>query len=240
MAELTESPDDTATSTCCSAMSIPRAPASLTAVKTRKFRLPPSKSTASLRSIEARALRACCETPTRLRSRRAFCPKRFKGVSVSPSASIRNAPKLGSQRMPEIRRPHRTLKHPASFTGGPEALRKARNQPHFDLTLPQGLPHGLFSPFLRFPKNAKTRLISGFSSYSGGGIRTRDLRVMSPNQGSRWTTWGTVSSGFREIELRWDRLRSVGRVAPFVAPALAELRVQSSRDQTIEQMGRSN
>ena len=26
---------------------------------------------------------------------------------------------------------------------------------------------------------------------------------MSPNPGSHWTTWGTVSSGFREIEIRW-------------------------------------
>jgi hypothetical protein len=30
--------------------------------------------------------------------------------------------------------------------------------------------------------------------------------------------WGTVSSGFREIEIGWDRLESVGHVAPFVAP----------------------
>src|SRR4051812_49182320 len=54
---------------------------------------------------------------------------------------------------------------------------------------------------------------------SGGRIRTCDLRVMSPNLGCGWTTWGTVSSGFRDIELRGDRLESVGRVAPFVAPA---------------------
>ena len=32
------------------------------------------------------------------------------------------------------------------------------------------LPQRLFPPFFRFPKNAKTRLISGFSSYSGGRI----------------------------------------------------------------------
>jgi hypothetical protein len=50
-------------------------------------------------------------------------------------------------------------------------------------------------------------------------VRGSDLRVMSPNLGSRWTTWGTVSSGFREIELCGDRLGSVGHVAPFVAPA---------------------
>src|SRR6476469_186280 len=42
---------------------------------------------------------------------------------------------------------------------------------------------------------------------------------MSPNLESRWTTWGTVSSGFREIELRGDRLESVGVLAPFLAPA---------------------
>jgi hypothetical protein len=33
-----------------------------------------------------------------------------------------------------------------------------------------------------------------------------------------WTTWSTVSSGFRQIELRGDRLESVGHVAPFLAP----------------------
>jgi hypothetical protein len=38
--------------------------------------------------------------------------------------------------------------------------------------------------FSRFPKNAKARLISGVSSYSGGGIRTCDLRVMSPILGT--------------------------------------------------------
>lgn len=27
---------------------------------------------------------------------------------------------------------------------------------------------------------------------------------MSPNQGSRWATWGTVASGFHEIEIGWD------------------------------------
>lgn len=42
---------------------------------------------------------------------------------------------------------------------------------------------------------------------------------MSPNQGSRWATWGTVSSGFCEIEIGWDRLGSVGLLAPFLAPA---------------------
>jgi len=42
---------------------------------------------------------------------------------------------------------------------------------------------------------------------------------MSPTLGSRWTTWGTVSSGSREIEIGWDRLESVGLLAPFLAPA---------------------
>ena len=46
---------------------------------------------------------------------------------------------------------------------------------------------------------------------------------MSPNLESRWTTWGTVSSGFREIKLRGDRLESVGLLAPFLAPATVGL-----------------
>jgi len=41
-------------------------------------------------------------------------------------------------------------------------------------------------------------------SQSGDSAVYRDLRVMSPNLESRWTTWGTVSSGFREIEIGWD------------------------------------
>src|SRR6187549_571573 len=60
------------------------------------------------------------------------------------------------------------------------AAAQGLNRPHFDLTLPQGLPQRLFSAILRSSKNAETRSISGFPSYSGGGIRTRDLRVMSP------------------------------------------------------------
>ena len=64
--------------------------------------------------------------------------------------------------------------------GGPEALRKGWNRPLSDLVLPQALPQGVFWPILRSPKNTKTRLISGFPSYSGGRIRTCDLRVMSP------------------------------------------------------------
>ena len=56
------------------------------------------------------------------------------------------------------------------------------------------------------------------AGYSGGGIRTRDLRVMSSIGEIGWTTWGTVSSGFREIELRGDHLESVGHLAPFLAP----------------------
>jgi hypothetical protein len=42
---------------------------------------------------------------------------------------------------------------------------------------------------------------------------------MSPSLGCRTTTWGTVSSSFREIEIGWDRLGSVGLLAPFLAPA---------------------
>jgi hypothetical protein len=41
---------------------------------------------------------------------------------------------------------------------------------------------------------------------------------MSPDRQSCWTTWGAASSGFREIEVGWDRLGSVGLLAPFVAP----------------------
>ncbi len=36
---------------------------------------------------------------------------------------------------------------------------------------------------------------------------------------TRWATWSPVSSGFRKIELRGDRLESVGHLAPFLAPA---------------------
>jgi hypothetical protein len=41
--------------------------------------------------------------------------------------------------------------------------------------------------------------------------------ALSPHQGSRWTTWGTVSSGFREIEIGWGRLGTVGLFVPFLA-----------------------
>lgn len=50
------------------------------------------------------------------------------------------------------------------WTGRPS---QGLSDPLSKLTLPQG--H--FSPFLRFPQNTETRLISGFPSYSGGGIR---------------------------------------------------------------------
>jgi hypothetical protein len=39
---------------------------------------------------------------------------------------------------------------------------------------------------------------------------------MSPNLEIH--SWGTVSSGFREIEIGWDRLGSVGLLAPILAP----------------------
>jgi hypothetical protein len=45
-----------------------------------------------------------------------------------------------------------------------------------------------------------------------------------PDPEDRWTTWGTVSSGFREIEIGWDRLESVGLLAPFLAQQLTPLR----------------
>ena len=42
-----------------------------------------------------------------------------------------------------------------------------------------------------------------------------------PDPETRWTRWGTVSSGFHEIEIGWDRLESVGLLAPFLAPAFS-------------------
>jgi hypothetical protein len=56
------------------------------------------------------------------------------------------------------------------------------------------------------------------SQDSGGGIRTRDLRVMSPIPRVCWTAWGSVSRGFCEIAVGWNRLESVAPVAPSVAP----------------------
>jgi hypothetical protein len=75
-----------------------------------------------------------------------------------------------------------------------------------------------FAPSCLRAQNDKSPAFAELLSYSGGRIRTCDLRVMSPNLKSRWTTWGTVSSGFRGIEIGLDRLESVGHVAPFVAP----------------------
>lgn len=46
--------------------------------------------------------------------------------------------------------------------------------------------------------------------YTGGPL-------MSPSLAYRWATWSKVSSGFREIELRGDRLESVGHF-PHVLP----------------------
>ncbi len=86
---------------------------------------------------------------------------------------------------------------------------------------PRRCPRGDFAPYCLHRQINKNPAFAGLSSYSGGGIRTRDLRVMSPNQGSRWATWGTASSGCREIEIGWDRLESVGVLAPFLAPARA-------------------
>lgn len=42
---------------------------------------------------------------------------------------------------------------------------------------------------------------------------------MSPNFEIDRTRWSLVSSGFHEIEIGWDRLESVGLLAPFLAPA---------------------
>jgi hypothetical protein len=42
---------------------------------------------------------------------------------------------------------------------------------------------------------------------------------MSPNLRPAGLRWSTVSSGFRENEIGWDRLESVGVLAPFLAPA---------------------
>ena len=50
-----------------------------------------------------------------------------------------------------------------------------------------------------------------------------------PDPEARPTTWGTVSSGFPEIEIGWDRLDSVGLLAPFLAPAFCLVRPQSRR-----------
>lgn len=47
---------------------------------------------------------------------------------------------------------------------------------------------------------------------------TRTVQFRSPSPWIGWTTWSPVSSGFQRIESRWDRLESVGHVAPFVAP----------------------
>gem|GEM_PF-6464187 len=93
---------------------------------------------------------------------------------------------------------------------GAEVRFKGRDRPLSDLTLPQRLPQGRFWTLSR---NEETRLESGFPAYSGGGIRTRDLRVIRMSREIRWTTWSPVSSGFLAIELRGDRLESVGAPA---------------------------
>jgi hypothetical protein len=46
----------------------------------------------------------------------------------------------------------------------------------------------------------------------------KDGPIMSLISQISWTTWSSVSSGLREIELRGDRLESVGHLAPFLAP----------------------
>jgi hypothetical protein len=64
----------------------------------------------------------------------------------------------------------------------------------------------------QYPASPPVSPVAG-SVYSGGRIRTCDLRVMSPNLESRWTTWGTVSSGFADR----DRLGSAGNLWGFLA-----------------------
>lgn len=36
------------------------------------------------------------------------------------------------------------------------------------------------------------------------GSHTDSPSDYEPEPGTRWTTWGTVSSGFRKIEIGWD------------------------------------
>ena len=50
-------------------------------------------------------------------------------------------------------------------------------------------------------------------------IRTCDLRFRRPSRWIGGATWSAISSGLRRIPIGRDRLESVGRVAPFVAPA---------------------
>jgi len=98
------------------------------------------------------------------------------------------------------------------------ALRQRRTNLSQTSPCPRACPRGHFAPFCLHPRKTKTLRFAGLSPHSGGRIRTCDLRVMSLISEICWTTWSTVSSGFRQIELRGDRLESVGHVAPFVAP----------------------
>jgi hypothetical protein len=102
----------------------------------------------------------------------------------------------------------------ASSTGI-EALSEIANIPAMIVPKTKIRPIVLASP-RTVPRiaNISAMIAKVASSRGGGRIRTCDLRVMSPRQGSRWTTWGTVSSGLRESEISWDRLGSVGYVAP--------------------------
>ncbi len=56
--------------------------------------------------------------------------------------------------------------------------------------------------------------MQGIRSEAADGIRTHDLRVVSPNLEIGGTTWGTVSSGFREIEIGWNLWSTLPRLLP--------------------------
>ena len=59
--------------------------------------------------------------------------------------------------------------------------------------------------------------------YSGGGIRTRDLRVMSPCRGFVGARWSSTAPANSRMGSDRVGLGSVGYVAPGVAPLPASL-----------------
>jgi hypothetical protein len=58
------------------------------------------------------------------------------------------------------------------------ALLKSWDRPRSNLTLPQACPTPLFEPCCLRPRKCENPAFAGLSCNSGGGIRTRDLRVM--------------------------------------------------------------
>jgi hypothetical protein len=79
------------------------------------------------------------------------------------------------------------------------------------------------------PKNAKTRLISGLSSYSGGRIRTCDLRVMSPNfrsAGLRGARFQAEFARFDYVEIGWNLW---GMLPHSLPQEIATANIRSSR-----------